>query len=371
MNDLNSSDVVDLVITDESSSTGTAPTLTADQMGITGVYIDSMFVNVSGATDLANGTTIGIAVNGTLQSEFGVVVAGSFNIDVGKPVNSGDIITVWGSLVTDGNEATSVTKYDGTGDITGLDLTTHVLRIGSDDNATLTLSDLGLYDYTDSEDVMHQFRSGILLLVDAGGDYADDELEIVTGNALTVSSTERIEGHDADLNGTVTVSGTLIFSGSWDATGGTFNGTGSTVMFTSTAAETITSANEIFDDLIINDGLLGYWKLDESASPARDSSGYDNHGTWVANTTGTMSTNGTFIHFENPGSVELDGTGDYINTGRATEINNLTNGFTVAMWIYPDVTTGTQRLVAASRENTNNGFAFGLQGSNLRFSTFG
>ena len=57
----------------------------------------------------------------------------------------------------------------------------------------------------------------------------------------------------------------MHFGGDWDMTGGTFTSTDSTVMFTGTMDVDLTSAGQVFNDLIINDGLIGYWKLDQTS----------------------------------------------------------------------------------------------------------
>ncbi len=51
--------------------------------------------------------------------------------------------------------------------------------------------------------------------------------------------------------------------------------------------------------------------------------------------------------------------------------NELTNDFTVAAWIKPFDATGKQRIVAAARTNSTNGFGFGIKGEDLWFQAFG
>ena len=51
--------------------------------------------------------------------------------------------------------------------------------------------------------------------------------------------------------------------------------------------------------------------------------------------------------------------------------NRLTNNFTVAAWIRPDSVSGVQRIVATANTVSNNGWGFGLNGSGLRFTTWG
>ena len=51
--------------------------------------------------------------------------------------------------------------------------------------------------------------------------------------------------------------------------------------------------------------------------------------------------------------------------------NRLTNDLTVAAWIRPDSLSGVQRIVSTSRTGSNNGWGFGTDGSNLRYTTWG
>lgn len=68
-----------------------------------------------------------------------------------------------------------------------------------------------------------------------------------------------------------------------------------------------TSARFGPDTSILNNGLVGYWKMDETTGPSLDSSGNNNNGTWQGN---TNSTGGKFGN-----GTTFDGTGDYIDAG--------------------------------------------------------
>ncbi|MBZ0167611.1 MAG: LamG domain-containing protein, partial [Candidatus Omnitrophica bacterium] len=122
--------------------------------------------------------------------------------------------------------------------------------------------------------------------------------------------------------------------------GGTFTHSSSTVMFVGTVSngQIDTTAGTTFNNLTINDGLVGYWKLDETASPARDSSGYDNIGTWVNNVSGVTNTSST-IQYSNPRSAMFDGVSDYINLGNPDNISGLQAPMTITGWFNED---GTQ-----------------------------
>ena len=96
-------------------------------------------MTIGGTSDTTG--TVSVAINGALQGSTTTIAGGNWTIS-GVTVNSGDIVTVFISDATADKICTGVTKYDGTGNITSLKLNAHVLYIGSDDNASLTLTNL-------------------------------------------------------------------------------------------------------------------------------------------------------------------------------------------------------------------------------------
>lgn len=82
-------------------------------------------------------------------------------------------------------------------------------------------------------------------------------------------------------------------------------------------------------------GLIARWNFEESSGTlANDSSGKDNHATFVS--APTLAANGAYS--PNTGfGVELDGTSEYVDAG-ASLMNNL-ESFTIMGWIHPDSTT--------------------------------
>ncbi|HVY39162.1 MAG TPA: LamG domain-containing protein [Polyangia bacterium] len=83
--------------------------------------------------------------------------------------------------------------------------------------------------------------------------------------------------------------GLLKVGGAFNMTAGTFNANSGQVMLASATSQTFTTTSTTFNNLTINDGLLGYWKLDDGSSPAVDSSGYGNNLTWTGTPTSTSS----------------------------------------------------------------------------------
>lgn len=69
-------------------------------------------------------------------------------------------------------------------------------------------------------------------------------------------------------------------------------------------------------------------------------------------------------------ALNFDGSNDVVDAGSAANINNLTNNFTVSAWVKPAALSGVQRVIGSSRTTTNNGWGFGPNGTDLRFTTY-
>lgn len=123
----------------------------------------------------------------------------------------------------------------------------------------------------------------------------------------------------------------------WDMNGsGVFTPNSGTLMFIATGAVTIEGSWD-FHNLILNDGLIGYWKFDEtSGSVASDSSGYVATGTLVSMDNSDWVAGSTATQFYTPRALDFDGSSDYINAGNLSELDGV-SAFTIAAWIKPDL----------------------------------
>lgn len=95
------------------------------------------------------------------------------------------------------------------------------------------------------------------------------------------------------------------------------------------------------DQSFLSNGLVGYWKMDESdwtndcsTDSALDSSGNSNHADSCPSTTGPDPTGGKFGN-----SGDFDGSDDYLNAGSGTSLDNIGNGtngsgMTIGAWVY-------------------------------------
>ena len=116
-----------------------------------------------------------------------------------------------------------------------------------------------------------------------------------------------------DLNitaGTFTsTSDRLEIQGAFNKTGGTFTHNSGQVLLSSPTSQNFVTNSTTFNNLTINDGLLGYWKLDETTSPSVDSSGYGRDATWSSTPSGSTTVPG--LNFTDSRSLSVDSAADY------------------------------------------------------------
>ncbi len=198
-----------------------------------GITISGTAQEYDQATNVTAGA-VAVAVNGVLQTgKTGAISAGTWSIS-NVTTFPGDVVTLFISSAADTNEAVAVTRYDGQGDIDGVVLYERHLTLGSNDATTtpLTNSDIGLYDFTNTEDVFVNV-TGSLLEICVAGDCTDARLYVKAGTYYTPGG--RVVTHDLVNNGIFTAgSFTHEVSGSWDDNG-TSTLTGSTVVFAATS----------------------------------------------------------------------------------------------------------------------------------------
>ncbi|MBI1833213.1 MAG: hypothetical protein HYR90_00080 [Candidatus Andersenbacteria bacterium] len=184
------------------------------------------------------------------------------------------------------------------------------------------------------------------------------ELTMVSGKELLVWGGDtfapggKINVDDIDINGTLTLSSnTAKVSGSWDATGGSFTSSGN-VVFTSPSDETIISDGDAFNNVYINDGLIGYWKMDAgTGTTVVDSSGYGFNGT-LTNSAGGWTSSAPSVNFTDPYALDFDGTDDYVDIADTDTLDvGPTADFTISGWFNRDTFT-TMDTILAKKENT-------------------
>lgn len=202
-----------------------------------GFSVSGTAYEYDGVTPMTSGI-VNVAVNGVLQSgKTATISAGAWTID-NVTYFDGDVVTVFVSGAASADEAVAVTKYDGTPDITGMRLQKRHLTIGSDDNALVTNTDIGQYDFTANEDLFFDVNGSNVLNMCADTGCFDAGLVVLDNN--TYSMNANTVTHDVRVEGTlIGEANTLRASGSWTNTG-TTTLTNTTVIMTATStAETI------------------------------------------------------------------------------------------------------------------------------------
>ncbi|MCX6031797.1 MAG: CSLREA domain-containing protein, partial [Chloroflexi bacterium] len=126
-------------------------------------------------------------------------------------------------------------------------------------------------------------------------------------------------------------SGLMTISGVFSHTGGSFAPSTGRVILGSTTNQTLATT---FHDLVLNDGLLGYWKLDEGGgTTAYDASGYGYDG--VLNNSPAWYTNvPTTMDFYDPYSLGFDRTSSpgYVAMSDTLKIN-AAQKLTLSTWV--------------------------------------
>lgn len=106
-------------------------------------------------------------------------------------------------------------------------------------------------------------------------------------------------------------------------------------------------------------GLVGYWNMDDSATPSTDNSGNGGSGTWNGNT--ASSTTAKYNK-----SLDFDGTNDSVNISDNDKYSiNTTNKFTVAAWVNPDTLSGAADFVSKGT-TSNYEWALRYSGANVQ-----
>ncbi len=237
---------------------------TSTLSGDTTWTVGSCIISIAGTANGNDGATVKVAVNGTTQGQTTTIGGGTWTISgVARPVVN-DIVTVWVDGVADGLESTAVTKWT-SGNITGMVLNTNTLSIGSNQNNSLSVTNLGLCDFDTGcadEDVMHTSDSGALNVQGGTNSYTDETLSVLASNALTVdsSSSESITTEILSNAGTVTAIGTptinLNGTGSLFTNTGTFTAGSSTIKLndSSSGSKTFAGAGGVFNNLWLAPG---------------------------------------------------------------------------------------------------------------------
>ncbi|HXI57490.1 MAG TPA: discoidin domain-containing protein, partial [Polyangia bacterium] len=172
-------------------------------------------------------------------------------------------------------------------------------------------------------------------------------------------------GGDFNLSGGTftSTSDTLLVSGAFNKTGGTFTHHSGVVLLNSTGDQTFATNGATFYDLAINDGLVGYWKMDEgSGTAAVDGSGRGNDGV-LTSTTWITSSLPTAINFKNNAGLSFNGTTSYMTVGTAgLPASNAAQ--TIAAWVNLTNNSASQYIISLWNSGSS-GTSLGINGAKL------
>lgn len=215
---------------------------------------------------------IKVAVNGTVDSGVDTIIDGSWSLNIATTLAANDILVVFiDGETTETEEATTVIKYDGSGNITNVKLYQSQLVIGADSGSTntdqtITAVDLNTggngYENSDDEDVLYDYTAGADIVVDAEGNKSE-QLYIMNGDTYRPASGGGSDtttfNLEIDTGATITAdSNAFAVGGSWN-NGGTFTANTSTVTFDTNAsgrtlAGTMTGSTGRFHNIVFNGG---------------------------------------------------------------------------------------------------------------------
>ncbi|HBB36507.1 MAG TPA: hypothetical protein DEB07_03495 [Candidatus Moranbacteria bacterium] len=218
-------------------------------------------VVVSGTSGMRTGDTVKVSINGGApHANTGTIDAGTGSWTISVPVTdiaSGNSVIVWTDTATAGNQSTAISKWDGSGDMTGMVLDANVLSIGSANSSGVTSAETDDFTCASSGggNVMHAFASSTLSVEGCSKTYTSEKIDILAGNTLTISGTETLTTYDLTITGTLTSGGASTYnvSHNWVHNGTAFTASTSTVNLNGGTAQTINgSTSTTFNNLNIS-----------------------------------------------------------------------------------------------------------------------
>lgn len=275
------------------------------------------------ATNVTSGS-VAIAVNGSLQiGKTGTISGGTWTIN-NITAFANDVITVWVDGANEANEAVAVTQYDGVGPVTGMTLYERHLGVGSDDNPTISNTNLAQFDNSVSgdEDIFYDIDASNNLYVCESGQATcgAEQLWVRASSTFqpSTSTAKTIRTHDIDIEGTIVASGnTFEVSGSWTNVG-TFTANTSSVVFNATSTSEIINSTGAttasFNAVTFGQGVsTASWALsspfDVNGNLTLSSGTLAPGAGYAITVAGNLSVGASGIFTKNTGTTTFDGTG--------------------------------------------------------------
>ena len=240
VDDINSANFGVRFAATKADSGGASHTVRVDHIRITVHYTPPTLIAIGGTTNISSGT-VAVAVDSTKRAQNTTISGGSWTINNVVAPATGSTITVWVDGAGTADETAGVTNYSGSGNVAGMVLNQHTLTIGSDQNRTSQATDFGQYDNSTEPEILHEGGGTTLNVV--VNSHGDEKLHLLAGDTLNADSTETVQTHDIEIDGTLdmdTNTPILSVSGSFDNDAAFLEGSGSTVVMTATTGtETI------------------------------------------------------------------------------------------------------------------------------------
>jgi Concanavalin A-like lectin/glucanases superfamily/PA14 domain len=150
-------------------------------------------------------------------------------------------------------------------------------------------------------------------------------------------------------------SGLLNVGGTFNKTGGSFGSDIGRLMATSTSNQVFGSAGATFRDLYFNDGLVGYWKLDEtSGTTSSDSSGYGASGQ-IASFPPFTTTGLAPLAFTDAAALTFAGSGQGVTVAHNARMSfTAAQSYTLSAWVSANnlSSASVQAVVVKARNTT-------------------
>jgi cysteine-rich repeat protein len=282
-----------------------------------------------GSTAIGTNRIVAVSANGGPKLATGATTSTGFYLLEHMQFTGGLVLAAF--LDNGAEDAVTATILSSTG-LTGFDLYKDRLIVRSDSGSyPITNTHLATADNIADSDLLSVFHVDSSSALGTG---SGTEVFVWTGDTFQPGG--RVKTHDLDVRGTLTL-GTngLTASGSVAVTGSLTTSTG--ILLTSIHRETLALTGVTLQNLTIDNGLWGYWKLDDgTGSTVRDSSQLRNNGTTSGIDVGThdagwvRGTSGTTL-FYNPKSLLFDGNSDFVNIGDVLNVPDKQD-FTITAW---------------------------------------
>jgi hypothetical protein len=333
------------------------PPVTANITGT--VYSDE------GITPLT-GVTVAASLNGGTATTDAVDTGGQYTI-TSLAMTGGSILALY--LENASQDAVTVTLGSGSS-MTGVHLYQDHLIVRGNTGGTIPMTN-NLLDAADAN-ADSDIKSIYSIQSDGALQMAyEKELWVWVGHTFTPGN--RVRSYHVTASGTLTM-GTngLVASGSLKTRTGTFTTSTGVLLTSIRTSQALSMGSNSFQNLIIDNGLLGYWKFDDGVGvKASDNSQYKKTGTLTGLTQSAwQTTNGPPLAFYNQSFLDFPGqTGNDTVSIPDNDLMDALSQLSVCAWVKHDVIVD---LDIIATKGTSNGWYFSRDdtSTSLRTDTY-